>query len=579
MLLYTTINYSDIYTGEKPELKKLLEGINSKIIIVLMSMINSELYPDDSAIDIQMRLTQIIASRFSEKDKVHLQKSISSFYTQTNGNFAIWGKRYILEFMKQVFQTYKYGESVNTSPDEELRIFKAYLLICEELNEKDTRELKKVTDKFDNGDFFFFEKTIWPFALTQFDTNNKVDPIYQFFKLLAFLKYSITDPELLESWKQFISFNGFKKLRAYLGSVSFLINISQRYAKNENLKVFSWINASDIPKHLLNLSFDVPAFIKDEKKWIDYKGLKEKPLFQSGEKEFVILDIDYLNNKIYNGPLFDMFIQTSMSKNTRFKEFPDFKSQISAHVGEDIVFKGIIEKLFSSKNTIIHFDDENTDSTPDCYIRNGKKIFLIEFKDYLFPGKIVESYSFEKIKEHIDSKFIKNEKGKNKGILQIIEQIKILLKGEFKFDNFIAKNIIVYPIIVHTNFTYQMPGINHYLDKEFKIKLNTEQSNNHIYINDLTIIDLESIFGFLSLSQINLKKFEAYLKRYCHILKNRNEKFVKQPGHDNFVRARASFDEINKTVFKKEEKYLTKSAIMDNLLSSIGANDELLDSF
>jgi hypothetical protein len=579
MLTYTTINYSDIYSGEKPEIGTILDGINSKIIIVLMSMINSELYPNDTSAETQKRLTEFITKRFPQKEKDHLYQSLKNFHDKSQGNSAIWGKRYILEFMKQIFQDYKYGESVETTPDEELRIFKAYLLICEKLNEKDRKELKNVIDVLSKDDPFFFEKMVWPFVLNQFDTNNKVNPIFQFFKLLALLKYSINDAELFESWKQFIAFNGFEKLRTYLGSVYFLIKISQRYAKDELLKVFSWINANEIPHHLLNLSFDIAEFKSDEKKSIDYKGLKEKPLFKSRENEFVILDIDYLNNKIYNGPLFDMYNQTNMAKNSRFKQFPDFKSHISTHVSENIIFKGIIEKLFLNKHTIVHFDDENINNTPDCYIRNGKKIFLIEFKDYLFPGKLVESYSFEKIKEHIDLKFIQNDKGKNKGIYQIVEQLKILTNDRFEFDKFDPRNVIVYPIIVHTNFMYQMPGVNNYLNREFKAKLNEELPELNIQVGDLTVIDLESIFEFLNQNQIDLKKFEGYLKRYNNILKNRSEQFIKQPHQDNFVRARASFDEICKTIFRPEEKYMSGNAITEILLSTIGANEELLDSF
>ena len=146
----------------------------------------------------------------------------------------------------------------------------------------------------------------------------------------------------------------------------------------QEFRIMRLTNASP---HLLNLSFDVSEFVKDEKKWIDYKGLKEKPIFKSGENEFVILDIDYLNNKIYNGPLFDMYNQTNMANKTRFKQFPDFKSHISTHVRENIIFKGIIEKLFLNKRTIVHFDDENIDNTPDCYIRNGKKIFFLLFHE------------------------------------------------------------------------------------------------------------------------------------------------------------------------------------------------------
>lgn len=580
MVTHTVINYTDIYFGPKPTKEELLLGINSKIVVVLMAMINSELHSTADPFETQRHITAFITQRFPQHERNELNNGLNLFQKKISEPFVIWGKRYVLEFMKYEFLNYREGESVESTPEEEVKIFKAYLLVCEEVNEKDRQELAKTMDDLQENPDMFFEKLVWPFVLKQFSTNNQVNPVFQFIKLLGLIKYSITNRELLASWKEFISINGFTNLREYLGSVFFLIKTTQRNSLNDPLfKVFSWINAKELPKHLLNLSFYVNDFKNNEEKRVDFKGLREKPLFESNQNEFVILDLDYLNNKIYNGPLFDMYYQTNMASKTKFKKFPDFKNYIGTNVSENIVFKGIVKKLFNKVHIQLHFDDEKKDNHPDCYIRSGNKIFLIEFKDYLFPGKIVDEYSFEKIKEHLDLKFIMNERGSNKGISQIVEQLKIIRTTKFDFDKFSHSNITIYPIIIHTNFTYQMPGVNYYLNQKLQSKLDDELPNFVYNVKKLVLIDLESLFEFLNLKKINLKVFESFLDRYEQILTDRSKRFISNPNQTNFVRARSSFDEIYKTIINKENELQAENNRIRLLLDVVGADEELLNSF
>lgn len=580
MITYTTVDYSDIYSGEKPTIEQLLEGINSKIVIVLMAMINAELTDERDIEEVQKRLTLFVTEQFHPNEVDFIFRKLKQFESRIAGPVSLWGKRYALELMKRTFLNYKETDRISNTPEEGLRMFKAYLLVAEELNEKDRLELAATTENMQDNDPFFFEKLVWPFVLAQFNTNERVNPISQLFRLLAFIKHSITHEELFRCWKQFIHKNGFESLRTYLGSVKFLIDVAQkRFPEKKDMKVFSWIKSNELPQHLKNLAFDPKLFSEDIRKQVDYLGLREKPLFETSENEFVALDLDYLTNKVYNGPLFDMYSETGMATNTQFKSFADFKGYIATEISEKIIFKGILKKLFDKKHIKIQFDEEGKDKFPDCYIRWGKRIFLIEFKDYLFPGKLVDKYSFKEIKDHIDLKFIKNEKGKNKGISQIIEQLRILSGNKFDFDNFSEKNVKVYPIIVHTNFTYQMPGINYYLNNEFRRLLREELADTNIQIEDLVLFDLDILFEFLQIQDMDLKLLEGLLKRYFGILENRAKRFQQVSSQNNFVRARSSFDEVFTTILERELKYLPVPRRVSAFLDGIGISEETLDSF
>ncbi|TXJ27731.1 MAG: hypothetical protein E6Q24_07840 [Chitinophagaceae bacterium] len=580
MITYTTVDYSDIFSGEKPTIEQLLEGINSKIVIVLMAMINAELTDERDIEEVQKRLTLYLMRQLNSNDAEFIFRKLKEFESRVKGPISLWGKRYVLELMKKVFLNYKETDRIDNTPEETLRMFKAYLVVAEELNEKDRMELTTTTENMPDNDPFFFEKLVWPFVLAQFNTNERVNPISQLFRLLAFINHANTHEELLQSWKRFILKNGFESTRAYLGSVNFLINVAQRrFPEKKDLKVFSWITASELPKHLKNLAFDPKMFSADIRKQVDYLGMREKPLFETSENEFVTLDLDFLTNKVYNGPLFDMYNETDMATDTQFKSFADFKGYIATEVSEKIIFKGILKKLFDKRHIKIQFDDEGKDKIPDCYIRWGKRIFIIEFKDYLFPGKLVDKYSFNEIKDHIDLKFIKNEKGKNKGISQIVEQLKILSSDKFDFDKFSEKNVKVYPIIIHTNFAYQMPGINHYLNNEFRRLISEKLTDADLQIEDLVLFDLDILFEFLQIQGMDLNLLEDLLKRYYGILENRAKRFQQISSQNNFVRARASFDEIFITIMGQDLKDLPVPRRVSAFLDSIGISDEKLEAY
>ena len=579
MVTYTTIGYNDIYPGPKPAIADLLDGINSKILVVLMAMINAELVDERDVEEVQLRLTRFICHGFPPKESTHVFKSIADFRKKVNGPVTIWGKRYVLEFLKYEFLHYRDIDKIGNSPEESVKMFKAYLLIADEMNERDRQELAAVRASMKEDDAMFFEKMVWPFVLSQFDANNRVNPISQFFRLFALLKYSITQPELLNFWKEFIRLNGFDNLRNYLGSANFLVTVAQtRIPANDWMKIFSWINAKDLPTYLLNLSFDREQFAAVQAKQIDYLGFRERPLFQTDEKTFVSLDLDFLLNKIYTGPLFDLYYQTEMLQKSSFASFADFKSHIATEVSEKIVFKGILTKIFQKKHVVIHFDDEGKDMYPDCYIRSGKRIILIEFKDYLFPGKLIEDHSFDQIKKHLDTKFIKNEKGKNKGISQIVEQIRLIGGNQFDFDGFDKKNVTIYPVLVHTNFMYQMPGINHYLNEAFIEKLK-EVENNKLKVRPLALLDLDRLFNFLEVEGMDTKMLTGFLDRYVNILENRRKYFEKYISQENFVRARPSFDEVYSTIIERQVKIKSVAQRVSRFMESIDLKEEMLDAF
>lgn len=243
-------------------------------------------------------------------------------------------------------------------------------------------------------------------------------------------------------------------------------------------------------------------------------------------------------------------------------------------------FSNIMRALPKANHAILHFDDRS-DNVPDCYFRHNKTAMLIEFKGYLFPDDLSANPNFDKIKKYIDERFILNEKGKAKGVGQILNQLKLLKENNFDFDvdyknKLHGKRIRVYPIIVHTEFHFSMPGISEYLNEAFQNQLD-EETKNHFEIKPLSIINLEVLFHFV-FHRGDFTQLSELLDRYQNILKNRKDFYTKQKSVDTFLRSKASFDEIYRSIFLPEIEKVHKAVNSPlDLAELIGIKQEELD--
>ena len=454
------------------------------------------------------------------------------------------------------------------------------MLIVEKESTEDRQELALISKATAATDPFKIEKITWPFILKQFETNQRANPASQLYMVLALVADAVNHPELRQAWKNLVERNGFPTLRIFLGSYYRLLTITQNRFPDGPYKVFSWITPEDIPPHLLNLSFDPAEFQADPKKQINYLGLKEKPLFNCGDNRFAILDRNCLINRAYMGTVFELYYKGGLEGKPPFRTFPDFKSYLAKNVSEKIVFQSLFSWLFAGRKATLAFDDVSVDGHPDCMITTKDSILLIEFKDYIFPGVIVEKYEFDLIKAHLDEKFIQTRDGKKKGISQIVSQIEWLpTTNAVQKHSKKGKKLKVYPVIVHTSFLYQMPGINSYLQRAFQQQLAGVQVDGRLDIKDLTLIDLETFFEMLPFKKIGALRLVEFLERYHRLLANRQKRLSTLLTQETLLASKASFDEVFHTIYLREEAKVTSDEHGRRLTDSLGLSDEVLDSF
>lgn len=139
--------------------------------------------------------------------------------------------------------------------------------------------------------------------------------------------------------------------------------------------------------------------------------------------------------------------------------------------------------------------------TPDYLIIDNSKIYVFEFKNALFSGPVKYTFDIDKIIEELDKKLVKNEGGKAKGVTQLVNFTEDVTKG--RYESILGKDIskyIIYPILVTTDFSFNLPVIYSIVSSKFHSILSDRKLEAFkLNVRKLTIIDLDSFIKFQDL--------------------------------------------------------------------------------
>ncbi len=279
------------------------------------------------------------------------------------------------------------------------------------------------------------------------------------------------------------------------------------FLSNQNLSKISFINVTNsnlknyFNKILINDHLD---------KKTSLETIKRNPIFRINDN-YLILDWNFFFIGFYyklNSDLLSIY-------NMRIKKisYPDYKSIMSKKISEEIMFQYIIKKIAPPlKNHISLVFDNQQQGFPDCYLRVGNKIYIIEFKDYDIEDKVLESYDVSLIKEKLDEKFVK------KGVNQLINFIKKFSVPETFYDQRISgvkQKLEFIPLIVVSEDFFSLPSFENYLSKRFAdICAETDKK-----INGLVILSVNEILNFL-MCKVDVNIFKL-IHEYSKNKKNR----------------------------------------------------------
>jgi hypothetical protein len=568
--------YKEIYGQSAVETyDDIIALLPSALVIHLCIILNGELYtPEDDKVT-QKRLINMVGYRFTPEQNRILNLGFEGYRKKTGGHFSdvVFGRRYLMAMILKELNNYReVDHAEDRSALQEFHFFKAYLLVIDEVNKNDNIVFDAV--KLDKNDPVSQYKLLWTTNINQFEFSDHTNIIYETFKLIAFLNYA--KQQLKPYLKVFLSDLGFSTMGQLLSSMNQVATSADQYYPKEVFKMLTYI-APDENIDQKHLRSQLISQVIGRKAPITLFDIKKYPLYFYAPKGYMVIDSNIYKKKTYLGPFFDLCKNTDLEKD---KGFNAYSGDISYHVLELSCLKTVLKNLQDLQKGLIYFDDE-TESIPDGYYREKETIFLFEFKANLLPFEYSSEPKFEKIKDFIDSRLVKSDKKKPKGIGQLKQQIEFLADGTFTFDDDLKKaesrkRIKIYPIICHTEFHFGLPGVNHYLEDLFRKSLSPELEKRYD-IRPLTVINLEVLFDY-GVRVHYYKHLGELIERYHRILKDRIKKLPAKLNQETYWRAHMSFDELYHSLYIKEINNAPQRRLdFEKILASMDIHQDDLD--
>ncbi|MGX5688500.1 hypothetical protein [Arcticibacter tournemirensis] len=573
----TIPGFREIFPNEQANYTDLVCELSSDTIIKLCAALNSELTCPEPRWEIQARLNFIVIQRFSNVQRSLIFRSFGRFKEKSGDGFQgmIFFRRYLVAMLLKELNNYRVVEQRDDKPSHEYAFFRAYLKIIDEVNDGDHADID--FKQLDKTDPLWVFRLCWPPMLRQFELNERGNMIFEMLKSACLMDFA--SKNFREPLKEYLSSFGFSSPGNLMGSFNAIYRATELYDPNAILKKYTLIsiNADTNTKHL-----EAQTITPQSNGKLRFGDLKKCPVFFSPQRQkHIVLDNYLAQRKVFRAPYFELFHKTSLKPQEKASQDGAYirYSQQVADVLEKHCLKPILTLLAQQYCDVMHFDD-GSDSVPDGYVRVGRKIFLFEYKAYFFPEKLSQKPNFEELKAYFDSRFITNEKGKEKGIHQLRKQISLICEGGFGFDREVKSlqengSLIIYPIITYNDFYFGLNGLNVYLNNEFMRSL-PEQYADKLRIVPVVLMNLESILDMVLTGQ-GVAGLEQHIHRFLRLASQAQEAMQVTGSLNDFLLAYSSFDELYNWQFAPRPGDLKETQeIFQTLLELTGLSlDEL----
>lgn len=518
--MYVAIGYKDIFDDfELVSIKEFIEDIPTKNSLQILGYFMAQLHSREYEIHLQIEFLRMWMGRLPEN--VHIK--INRFINSTNGKnaqYSFLDNTSLLKLVEHILVNHNdLSLADNLSEDQELKLFKAYLICSQEWIDKQRGnfEIKEVKNELD------IIKVLLPSQIPYQEINELKDFRIQFIKTIYFFKFCKSNKEFNNYLDIFLKEYKLKHWKDYVKNI-----LTLYIRKFEELRTPSVINVPEEFADAISFLEDLSIDYKNFKIKLDFLNLREKPIYKIDEHNFLFLNLNFLVDKIYQGIQFD-FAKVLVKHNATYKDkiiktTADFMGIFGNEFSENGLFYSVMNFAFGkSKYKMLSGEELKThvEAEPDFYIRDKGKIYLFEFKNIYLNSKTKHSYDLEVIKQEIFKKLVENQNGKPKGVSQLINTIELIRAGKFKeVDSFDCENVIIYPIIVYVDFSFNLPGVNFILNKEFMRLLENKGINFLKNVKNLTMIDLDTFIKFQDLFRDGRIKINHLLNGYFNVLQN-----------------------------------------------------------
>jgi hypothetical protein len=519
-----SIPYSDIYNDfDTVSIPELISDIPTQNSLIIIAHFTAMIHTQEDNSEYQKNIVIKWSGRFSNETRNRINQSIQKISSQKDADFNLINNISSLLLIECILENHNDLALLhNLTPEQEEKLFKAYLYLSAKWNNEQANGAKKYKDEVDS----MLLVMMLPFSeLAEFKDFN-----IQFLKAVYFFKFCEDNPIFKEFLKVFLESKGLETWNEYLFN---LLTVYITLLQVDNVKSvldFS-TESSAVFESLEHFCVDVNSF----KASPDFLGLRQFPIYKISDTELLFLNVNFLIDKIYQGIAFD-FADVLINKGLSYKgkvisNRPQFFGIFGDEFIESGLFYKVVESVFNC-NKYRHYSGDNLksefeDGVPDYLIIDNCKVYVFEFKNAIINGKVKYSFDIDLIKDELEKKFVVNSSGSPKGVTQLVNFMKDVSIGRYK--DILGEDVtkyIIYPILVTTDFSFKLPVMYQILSKRFEEVCKGQKIRREGFeVKELTIIDLDSIIKFqdffierkLTLNHV-LADYQKFLRKGATII-------------------------------------------------------------
>lgn len=312
--------YSELFNEERKTYDDWLEDIPSEVVLMLFVGLNNELQSPEEEWEKQKRLLNIVTERYTAEHKAILNNAYAPFIRR-GIPFQIFSRRYLVPAILKELKRNHQSQNYNTTPEQEFRIFMAYLLVIDELNEEMSNTLDRATKKETTSEY----EVLWPTFIDQYEYNHQVDAAFEFVRLLCYCRHTLT--HLRPFLKEYLASKGISNLSQFLAANKQIGDTTINYEPDKFFRKFRFIDPSPGVDRTFLESLTINHRIGDVK--LTLTDIRKFPLYKTVNNKYIVLDDDFYRRKIYVGPFFEIYYGTSLRQT---KNFNQHSSEISKGV-------------------------------------------------------------------------------------------------------------------------------------------------------------------------------------------------------------------------------------------------------
>lgn len=190
---------------------------------------------------------------------------------------------------------------------------------------------------------------------------------------------------------------------------------------------------------------------------------RQYPILRLNGTRAVILDIQFLVDLLTAGVYWSLFDRLPSEQRKTFKQLWGRLFELYA--------VGLLREFYPSASGILRADMRYGDGQIDAFLDYADEVFVFEIKSSLLTEAAKRTGSREVFEADVNRKFVRNEEGKPKAIIQLVNSCRAIMSDRVVTA---VKPRRIYPVLVSDEPVVEAFCFNQYLNEVFQRGLGSD---------------------------------------------------------------------------------------------------------